>query len=380
MSNPTVSFVVPCYKLGHLLHECIHSILLQTYTDLELLVMDDCSPDNTPEVAMSFRDARVKHIRNEQNLGHLRNYNKGIEMSRGKYVWLISADDRLRRPYVLHRYVLVMSKYPAVGYVFCPGIGLENGAETTLINCGYYGPRDRIFTGRQFIAASLRNGYGLLSPSVMVRKDCYEKISDFPLDMPHQGDWYLWFRWALEYHVAYVCEPMVNYRSHDLNMMKDLQRRVPETVFSDEVTVLWRTRQHCKQKGLRALANKCEDALTETYARAAAAAIYSDIGLHRQMSVAQCDEALRAGASSISEHKRLRGKFFAYMANKNWRHGDFGRARRSYAIALRNHWGMPKVWLKLLILIAGLGRTGLFFRSFISLLNNSRPSPYEQQI
>jgi glycosyltransferase involved in cell wall biosynthesis len=94
--SPTVSFVVPCYKLAHLLSDCVDSILGQTYREFEVLIMDDCSPDNTPEVARSFQDARVKYIRNPTNLGHLHNYNKGIGLSQGKYVWLISADDYLR--------------------------------------------------------------------------------------------------------------------------------------------------------------------------------------------------------------------------------------------------------------------------------------------
>ncbi len=362
MNHPTVSFVIPCYKLAHLLSECINSILSQTYHDFEVLIMDDCSPDNTADVANSFTDHRIKYIRNDQNLGHLANYNKGIMLSRGKYVWLISADDRLRCLNVLERYVRMMDQHPKVGYVCCPGVGIQDGVETTLIDCGYYGPRDKIFNGRQFIAASLRNGYGLLAPSVMVRKDCYDKISLFPLDMPHQGDWYLWFRWALEYDVAYMCEPMVNYRSHDLNIMKDLLRRVPDTVLKDEVTVLWRTKHDCEQKGFHALADKCEDALTGKYARAAASAIYSDIYSHSGMSISQCDQALRAGASSISEYRRLRGKFFAYIANQHWRHGEFGLARREYAIALRDNWRMPQVWFKILFLLAGLGRIGSFLR------------------
>src|SRR4051812_41224937 len=107
MSAPTVSFVIPCYKLGHLVSECLESILSQSYGDWEILLMDDCSPDDTKEVVQSFSDPRIHYIRNERNLGHLRNYNKGIEMSRGKYIWLISADDRLRRPYLLERYVCV---------------------------------------------------------------------------------------------------------------------------------------------------------------------------------------------------------------------------------------------------------------------------------
>ena len=60
MPSPTVSFVVPCYKLAHFLPECVNSILGQTYGDLEVLIMDDSSPDNTPEVAHSFRDPPVK--------------------------------------------------------------------------------------------------------------------------------------------------------------------------------------------------------------------------------------------------------------------------------------------------------------------------------
>src|SRR5262245_24068741 len=113
--NKKVSFVVPCYNLAHLLSECINSILSQTYEDFEVLIMDDCSPDQTPAVAQSFRDSRVKHIRNEKNLGHLRNYNKGIELSCGKYVWAISADDCLRRPYALERYIKVMEECPEIG-------------------------------------------------------------------------------------------------------------------------------------------------------------------------------------------------------------------------------------------------------------------------
>src|ERR1700730_371421 len=128
--NPTVSFVVPCYKLAHLLSECVESILAQAYGDFEILIIDDASPDNTPEVAASFKDPRIRYIRNHPNLGHLRNYNKGIDLSAGKYVWLISADDRLRKDYVLERYLSVMEGDSKIGYAFCTGLvmKLEAGA------------------------------------------------------------------------------------------------------------------------------------------------------------------------------------------------------------------------------------------------------------
>ena len=361
MRTPTVSFVVPCYRLAHLLAECIESILSQSYTDFEVLVMDDCSPDDTTAVVEGFAKERIRHIRNERNLGHLANYNKGISLSRGKYVWLISADDRLRRPYVLERYVRFLESHPNVGFVCCPGIGLQNGVETQLVDCGYFGPQDRIFGGREFISASLRNGYSLLAPSVMARKRCYDEISFFPLDMPHQGDMCLWFRWALECDVAYFAEPMVNYRFHELNIMKDLLRR-SDTVFRDEVAVLWRSKLRCEEKGYRALARECENVLAAKYARVALCGVYADLESNSQLSVAECEAALRHGLPDGACYRKLRGKFRAFLANQHWRHGAFESARRAYAEALRDDWRMPRVWLKRLGLLVGLGQVGILVK------------------
>jgi glycosyltransferase involved in cell wall biosynthesis len=359
---PIVSFIVPCYKLAHFLAECVNSILGQTYQDLEILIMDDCSPDDTMQVAASFRDRRVRYVRNHENVGHLRNYNIGIGLSRGKYVWLISADDRLRRSHVVERYVRVMETHPNVGMVCCPGVVLQNGHETGMYGCGDFGRRDKILKGHAFIAASLRADHGLLAPSVMVRKECYTTISTFPLDMPHQGDWYLWFRWALDYDVAYLAEPMVNYRAHDLNIMKDLISRVPDTVFRDEVNVLWRTKKHCEEQGEWRLAARCEESVTVKYARAAASVLYADVSSHRSMSTEQCEHELRANASDEPEYKRLCAKFRGYLANQHWRHGEFARAREDYVRALREKWVRPNIWLKILLLRMGGGQMGILFR------------------
>ena len=148
--DPKVTFIVPCYNLAHLLPDCVNSILSQTYEDFEILIMDDCSPDATPEVSQSFKDPRVKHIRNETNLRHLANYNKGIGLARGKYVWLISADDRLCQPYILMRYMQLMESHPEIGYAFCPAIGMQDQVETGLLNYSYLGPEDSIIKGQEF--------------------------------------------------------------------------------------------------------------------------------------------------------------------------------------------------------------------------------------
>src|SRR5215471_1269222 len=131
--KPKVSFIIPCYKFAHFLAECVNSILSQTYSDFEILIMDDCSPDNTSEVAAEFKDPRVIYQRNESNLGNVGNYNRGIELSRGEYLWLISADDCLRSQNVLQKYVDVLDKNPNVGYVFSPAIIFEDGKESGVL-------------------------------------------------------------------------------------------------------------------------------------------------------------------------------------------------------------------------------------------------------
>src|SRR5262245_65560994 len=128
---PLVSFIVPCYKLAYLLQGSVGSSLEQTFEDLEVLIMDDCSPDETPDVARSFGDSRVYHIRHAENLGnHVRNYNAGLARARGRYVWLISADDRLRRPYVLSRFVDALESHPSAAYVFCPAMKFNEDGDT----------------------------------------------------------------------------------------------------------------------------------------------------------------------------------------------------------------------------------------------------------
>ena len=197
--NPMVSFVVPCYKLAHLLPECVNSILAQTYRQFEVLIMDNCSPDSTPEVAQSFQDPRVKHIRNDVNIGHVRNFNKGISLSRGKYVWVLSADDFLKSPHVLEQFVGVMERNAHVGFVFCRAIEWLDAKEAGTRHCGNV---DRIWEGRDLLRKLVKSNF-IAQSSGMVRKACYEMVGVFAPDMPFAWVWYLWCLLALHYDVAY---------------------------------------------------------------------------------------------------------------------------------------------------------------------------------
>src|SRR5262245_1079005 len=264
--DPKVSFIVPCYELAHFLADCLNSILAQTYGDFEVLILDDCSPDNTPEVAAEFKDPRVVYIRNEANLGHIRTYNKGIDLSRGRYIWLISADDCLRNNFVLQKYVDLLENNPQVGYVFCPAITLMDGKEVGLENwTAWPGGKDRILSGREVVR---RSAYkcAVCSPTGLVRKECYTRVGGgFPLSLPRTGDMYLWAVFAMIYDVGYFVEPMVYYRRHTNNMDKIFEIEQPSSYFEQDLLVRWLIKKEANKIGIQGVISDFRRGLADMY-------------------------------------------------------------------------------------------------------------------
>lgn len=361
MSRPKVSFVVPCYKLAHLLEECVGSILAQSFEDLEVLVMDDCSPDATPEVAASFRDDRVVHVRHQQNLGHLRNYNVGIERARGDYVWLISADDKLRSREVLRRYLELLEARPEVGYAICPAVFFDDGGRELQLYASL-GPGDRIFAGHDFLVRHLALGNCVSAPSGLVRKACYDREGAFPLDLPFAGDWYLWALFALEHDVAYFGEPMVGYRKHELNMTKDFHRR-SAALRRDEVAVRFRILRHAERRGHARVARAFSDAIAE------------DLAMRAARSVADPDWPYGIGAEELegylTEHAtpgeaaQLQARVQAAVGDLHYDRGEHEQARRCYdrSLSLR-----PDARTRLKRALVAVGGPGRLVRSGLNLL------------
>lgn len=326
---PTVTFVVPCFRLAHLLGDCLRSILGQTYRDLEVLVMDDRSPDNTAAVAASFNDPRVRYVLNDENLGHLRNYNAGITLAQGKYVWLISADDRLRVPYILERFVTVMEAEPTVGFAFCPAITWDGTNEGEVWSA--HGNSDAVFRNHKFTRRLLQANC-VPAPAGLVRRSAYDKIGLFPLDLPFAGDWYVWLAIALQFDVAYFAEPMVNYRVHELNMTKTCMQDLGAVVREGE-TIRWRLQRMIEATGnaeLEAYATTC---MAYFYAAllARTARVHGEpVGL----SIEDFEASLARNARSRAKASALRAMTYAAAGDECYGAGDRPAARRHYARAL----------------------------------------------
>jgi glycosyltransferase involved in cell wall biosynthesis len=328
----------------------VNSILAQTFGDFEILIMDDHSPDNTPEVAASFKDPRVKHVRNDPNLGHLRNYNKGIEMSRGKYVWLISADDYLREPYVLERYVQLMEAHPTAGFVFCPGVKVRGGKEAGTLDYSLHGKQDKVFEGRKFLAKLLKENT-IVAASGMVRKECYDKISVFPLDMPWGGDWYLWCVFALHTDVGYLAEPMVCYREHELSMTNKLMEEDVAHCTWEDLHMPWTMKKKVEEAGYTHLVKYCLDSAAYDFARRIAAKRYRTASA--SMTIEQFEEQLCKSTPDEKERDFVRGRVYAAVGDAHYWQGNNALASQFYSMALKKGFTSPKIWAKRLLLASG---------------------------
>ena len=91
--QPLVSIVIPTYNRAHVLAYAVRSVLDQTYTNLELIIVDDNSPDNTRAVVDSFKDERIRYVKNEPNLKLPRTLNKGFSLAKGSFLTWTSDDN-----------------------------------------------------------------------------------------------------------------------------------------------------------------------------------------------------------------------------------------------------------------------------------------------
>lgn len=96
IDRPLVSVIMPAYNAEKYIAEAISSVLSQSYTNWQLLILDDCSTDHTAEIAEYFEkaDTRIRVLRNPRNMGVAKTRNRGIDMAKGEWVALLDSDDR----------------------------------------------------------------------------------------------------------------------------------------------------------------------------------------------------------------------------------------------------------------------------------------------
>lgn len=225
---PKVSVIVPNYNHAPFVRQRIDTILAQTFQDFELILLDDCSTDDSRSILSSYsNDPHVSAIQfNERNSGStFKQWNKGVLLARGEYIWIAESDD-YADPHFLERLVAVLDSKPQVVLVSCRSWYVSSNGEKDGFAGSYFSAvdperwaSDYCVSGREecrrhlVVVNSVPN-----ASSVLFRKTIYEQVGRADESLRLCGDWKLWALMALLGDVAYVAEPLNHFRSHDSTM------------------------------------------------------------------------------------------------------------------------------------------------------------------
>ncbi len=203
-TTPVVSVLMTAYNREKYIAEAMESVLASSYSNFELIVVDDCSKDRTVDIARTYekKDDRVKVFVNKVNLGDYPNRNKAASHATGKYLKYVDADDYIY-PWGLGLLITMMEQFPEAGWGLC---SLDQ------------------YRGRPFpFELSPREAYeynysgpGLFHKaplSSIIRREVFEKEKGFS-SLRMVGDFEMWHRLALRYKVVLMPQGIVWYREH----------------------------------------------------------------------------------------------------------------------------------------------------------------------
>ena len=226
---PIVSVIVPNYNHGKFLKERLDSILAQTFTDYEVILLDDRSTDGSDQLLLSY--SGQPHISavilNETNTGSpFVQWEKGIKTARGKYIWIAESDDSARKEF-LQTTVALMEKHPDCSLCFSGShfIDSEGNDVDGLYRYDHWKENGKayIYNGYDFLKhRMLRNNSVYNASMVLFRKErCLSDISNAYRKMKYCGDWYFWIEQIRKGNVIEVQKKLNYFRKHGSNTTEE---------------------------------------------------------------------------------------------------------------------------------------------------------------
>ena len=211
--QPLVSVIMPTYNHAQFIGEAIDSVLNQTYKNLELIIIDNYSKDNTAEIVASYKDDRIKYLKFKNNgiIAASRNY--GIRHSQGGYIAFLDSDD-IWLPFKLKLQVDRLNAYSDIGLVYSKCFVMKDGKVHRT------SPHMNLYNGYVFNNMIFITNVSILT--AVIKRDVVEKIGLFDEDKKLIGieDLNYWIRLSKEFKVMSINRPTAIYREHSNNLSK----------------------------------------------------------------------------------------------------------------------------------------------------------------
>lgn len=220
-----VSVIIPNYNHARFLRQRIDSVIAQTCQEFELIIMDDCSQDNSREVIEEYRgNPSITHIiYNEENSGStFKQWKKGIELAKGEWIWLAESDDWCEYD-LLATLLRNATKSPNTAISYCQSYFREEGSDivrdmtfhTDSLSTTHW-LNDYVSTGMDEIKSFLLYKNTIPNASAVIfRKSAFIQVDKAFEKMRLCGDWMLWVQLLKIGDIAFCAKPLNNFRAHN---------------------------------------------------------------------------------------------------------------------------------------------------------------------
>jgi glycosyltransferase involved in cell wall biosynthesis len=215
----SIDVVVPSYQYGHLLNECITSVLTQGIAELRVLVIDNASSDNSVEVArqLAAQDSRVEVVARRTNLGPHASFNEGIDWARGDYFLVLCADDLLV-PGALRRAIFLMEQQPDVHLAYGAVLSVRLTEPLPALGNADGDGQWRILPGMELLEKFCSTGRNHIpGPTAVVRTSVQKRVGYYRKELTHTDDFEMWMRFACQGNVAETACAQGIARTHAAN-------------------------------------------------------------------------------------------------------------------------------------------------------------------
>ena len=215
--SPLLSVTILNYNYASYVGDCLASLLAQNNSDaVEFIVIDDCSTDKSLEVIRTFcQDPRVRLISHTVNQGYVSSLLEGVELSKGKYISVVSADDVAVCADGLARQVSLLEEHSDVSFVYSAWNQIDERGAVSHKRSAH--TADGVFSGIDEFAALIESS-DVLHSGTVIRRSAYDAVGGYNRDCRYSVDTNMWLALCSQGGVGFVADPLFAYRAHGGNL------------------------------------------------------------------------------------------------------------------------------------------------------------------
>jgi glycosyltransferase involved in cell wall biosynthesis len=217
---PKVAVIIPTYNRANLIGEGIQSVLHQTFTDFEIIVVDDGSSDNTKDVVARYTDPRIRYEYRENN-GVSAARNAGAKVCNAEYVAFLDSDD-IYLENALEKMIKSLDAHKQVGYSYGQANIMKVGKTAYRIRKSHVHESSVVLESKEQLRELIFHKPMNVSTSI-IRHSCFDEIGGFNEDLWFAEDHHLFVRLSKKYPSAYIAEPVTNMRFHSIQLQREVK-------------------------------------------------------------------------------------------------------------------------------------------------------------